>query len=171
MGSNRVLRGGSWNNNANNCRSANRNRNNPRNTNNNNGFRVARSVPAPKPPLDQGSGLCHRRMPEAHRPSVGGVARSGDRPQRIVGVARSGDRPQPIVGLWPERASEETTGLFPGSRDVAPPEETNRESGRAELVGDAEDPACPRRSAEAGSRGRSPAQGNSRAEEVNGFPA
>ena len=39
-GSNRVLRGGSWNNNATNCRSANRNRNNPTNTNNNNGFRV-----------------------------------------------------------------------------------------------------------------------------------
>lgn len=31
---------GSWNNNSNNCRSANRNRNNPDNTNNNNGFRV-----------------------------------------------------------------------------------------------------------------------------------
>ena len=37
----RVLRGGSWNNNANNCRSANRNNNNPDNGNNNNGFRVA----------------------------------------------------------------------------------------------------------------------------------
>jgi hypothetical protein len=40
-GSNRVNRGGSWNNNANNCRSANRNRNNPDNRNNNLGFRVA----------------------------------------------------------------------------------------------------------------------------------
>lgn len=37
-----VLRGGSWNNNDNNCRVANRNRNNPDNTNNNNGFRIAR---------------------------------------------------------------------------------------------------------------------------------
>ncbi|MBC8277085.1 MAG: hypothetical protein H8E46_02560 [FCB group bacterium] len=35
-----MLRGGSWNNNANNCRSANRNNNNPSNTNNNNGFRI-----------------------------------------------------------------------------------------------------------------------------------
>ena len=34
-------RGGSWNNNANNCRSANRNRNNPGNRNNNLGFRAA----------------------------------------------------------------------------------------------------------------------------------
>jgi hypothetical protein len=43
MGSNRVLRGGSWNNNSENCRSANRNRNTPDNRNNNNGFRVLRS--------------------------------------------------------------------------------------------------------------------------------
>ncbi len=40
-GSNRVKRGGSWNNNARNCRSANCNRNNPSNTNNNIGFRDA----------------------------------------------------------------------------------------------------------------------------------
>ncbi len=37
-----VLRGGSWNNNDNNVRSANRNRNDPSNTNNNVGFRCAR---------------------------------------------------------------------------------------------------------------------------------
>jgi len=35
-----VNRGGSWNNNANNCRSANRNNNNPDNRNNNIGFRA-----------------------------------------------------------------------------------------------------------------------------------
>jgi len=39
-----VLRGGSWNNNARNCRSANRNRNEPANRNNNNGFRVCFSL-------------------------------------------------------------------------------------------------------------------------------
>jgi len=39
--SGRVLRGGSWNNNENNCRVANRNRNNPKNRNNNVGFRCA----------------------------------------------------------------------------------------------------------------------------------
>ncbi|MFN0175796.1 MAG: SUMF1/EgtB/PvdO family nonheme iron enzyme [Saprospiraceae bacterium] len=38
----RVLRGGSWNNNPENCRVANRNRNNPNNRNNNVGFRVVR---------------------------------------------------------------------------------------------------------------------------------
>jgi hypothetical protein len=42
-----VLRGGSWNNNANNARSANRNNNNPSNRNNNNGFRLA-STGAPE---------------------------------------------------------------------------------------------------------------------------
>ena len=41
LGSNRVNRGGSWNNEARNCRSAHRNRNNPSNRNNNLGFRVA----------------------------------------------------------------------------------------------------------------------------------
>jgi formylglycine-generating enzyme required for sulfatase activity len=39
-GSNRVKRGGSWNNNAENCRSANRNRNEPGKRNNNLGFRL-----------------------------------------------------------------------------------------------------------------------------------
>ena len=40
QGSNRVDRGGSWNNNANNCRVGNRNNDNPDNANNNNGFRA-----------------------------------------------------------------------------------------------------------------------------------
>ncbi|MBM4311952.1 MAG: hypothetical protein FJ119_13530 [Deltaproteobacteria bacterium] len=40
-GSNRVNRGGSWNNNARNCRSANRNNNSPGNRNNNLGLRLA----------------------------------------------------------------------------------------------------------------------------------
>ncbi|MBL4770783.1 MAG: hypothetical protein JKY61_06500 [Planctomycetes bacterium] len=34
------MRGGSWNNNSNNCRSANRNNNSPGNSNNNIGFRA-----------------------------------------------------------------------------------------------------------------------------------
>ncbi|MCX6625650.1 MAG: SUMF1/EgtB/PvdO family nonheme iron enzyme [Acidobacteria bacterium] len=46
-GDNRVLRGGSWNNdNSNNFRCANRNNNTPDNRNNNNGFRCASTLPA-----------------------------------------------------------------------------------------------------------------------------
>jgi len=41
VGSNRVNRGGSWNNHPENCRSANRNNNSPGNRNNNLGFRLA----------------------------------------------------------------------------------------------------------------------------------
>ena len=40
-GSNRVNRGGSWNNNARNCRVSNRNNNTPTNRNNNVGLRLA----------------------------------------------------------------------------------------------------------------------------------
>ena len=40
----RVLRGGAWNNNANNARSASRNNNTPDNANNNIGFRCARGI-------------------------------------------------------------------------------------------------------------------------------
>lgn len=51
---NRVLRGGSWNNNTNNVRSSNRNNNTPDNTNNNIGFRVA-STPDRWTGEDQGA--------------------------------------------------------------------------------------------------------------------
>ncbi|MCP5007363.1 MAG: SUMF1/EgtB/PvdO family nonheme iron enzyme [Planctomycetes bacterium] len=44
-GSNRVIRGGSWNNNARNCRSSNRNNNDPSNDNNNLGFRLVLPQP------------------------------------------------------------------------------------------------------------------------------
>jgi len=43
QGSNRVNRGGGWNNEPQNCRSANRNRNTPTNRNNDLGFRLASS--------------------------------------------------------------------------------------------------------------------------------
>jgi formylglycine-generating enzyme required for sulfatase activity len=43
MGTNRVLRGGSWNNNGRNLRSAYRNHNDPSNANDNNGFHLAQA--------------------------------------------------------------------------------------------------------------------------------
>src|SRR5271167_1659621 len=48
----RVLRGGSFNNQASNVRSANRNNNVPTNRNNNNGFRVASTLPCQNSPGD-----------------------------------------------------------------------------------------------------------------------
>jgi len=44
LSTNRVIRGGSWNNNANNTRASNRNNNNPDNWNNNIGFRCANTL-------------------------------------------------------------------------------------------------------------------------------
>ncbi len=60
MGSNRVNRGGSWNNNASNCRSANRNNNNPDNSNYNIGFRFARSSKKMEFSVEQVSILSHK---------------------------------------------------------------------------------------------------------------
>ena len=47
---NRLLRGGNWNNNSNNCRGSQRNNNNPNNANNNIGFRA---VSTPRLELSQ----------------------------------------------------------------------------------------------------------------------
>jgi len=52
-GGNRVLRGGSWNDNGRNVRSANRNTNEPGNRNHNIGFRLAPAQASVKPALDQ----------------------------------------------------------------------------------------------------------------------
>jgi hypothetical protein len=60
-GSNRVIRGGSWNNNAENCRVANRNNDNPENRWNNNGFRVAFAPNSKKEPNGRISAKCLNR--------------------------------------------------------------------------------------------------------------
>jgi hypothetical protein len=54
-GTNRVLRGGSWNNKPRNVRSANRNNNTPDNRNNNVGFRVAQAQTPAVAAVDQTS--------------------------------------------------------------------------------------------------------------------
>ncbi len=76
-GSNRVKRGGSWNNNARNCRSANRNNNNPDNRNNNNGFRPA-------------STLCQDKQgPIRHRPGPAKAGTNMHTPGRLVAQANA----------------------------------------------------------------------------------
>lgn len=60
-GSNRVKRGGSWNNNASNCRSANRNNNDPENTNNNLGFRPLAQQPVDSAAEQEGIPFPFRR--------------------------------------------------------------------------------------------------------------
>ncbi|MCA9092974.1 MAG: SUMF1/EgtB/PvdO family nonheme iron enzyme, partial [Planctomycetaceae bacterium] len=60
-GSNRVNRGGSWNNNPANCRLANRNRNTPSNRNNNLGFRLAR-IPSRSRRLPEGTDSSPARL-------------------------------------------------------------------------------------------------------------
>ena len=69
-----MIRGGAWNNNARNLRSANRNRNDRTNRNNNNGFRLTQSARCPERPFS-------RKRPARHRVSMsllpGRAGRSG----------------------------------------------------------------------------------------------
>ena len=80
-GANRVNRGGSWNNNARNCRPANRDRNEPGNRNNNLGFRVA-LAPSSRT----------WRMPFSGQ-AGGPVAREGDEKPRPAGLVDGADAP------------------------------------------------------------------------------
>lgn len=69
-GTNRMLRGGSWNNHAGNARSANRNRNEPANRNDNIGFRLALARTIVDAPFDQIvilSAFCGRQKQHALR--------------------------------------------------------------------------------------------------------
>ena len=94
-GSNRVKRGGSWNNNARNCRAPNRNNDNPGNRNNNLGFRLASALQRPR-----------ARFTDRARvlgPCPGGSSRAGEcrtnskRLRRLVG---------PIGARRPSQASQ-----------------------------------------------------------------
>ena len=61
-----MIRGGSWNNNPRNLRSANRNRNDRTNRNNNLGFRLARSARCPERPFSRKRPA---RQPGVHEPA------------------------------------------------------------------------------------------------------
>jgi hypothetical protein len=96
-----VNRGGSWNNNANNCRVANRNNNGPDNDNNNLGFRLVSTthrkdaLSHPRPPAPRGRGDEQGRLEGASTPTH---ERSGERPPRVQ-LQRS------AVGLRPNLCS------------------------------------------------------------------
>lgn len=96
IGSERALRGGSWNNNHQNSRTAYRNNNNPDNRNNNVGFRVAE-------PLSTGDRKCGVSTESSPR-----VERSTPRPPVSLRAGRAAARacyqpmPRPLVSasLW-----------------------------------------------------------------------
>ncbi|MCK4735642.1 MAG: hypothetical protein KAT65_24520 [Methanophagales archaeon] len=79
------MRGGSWNNNARDCRSANRNHNDPRNRDNNLGFRLLQCIV----------------MPEVHRSRMVCQCVDDDQtaiPRRFVFTGRRDNCPPPLVG-------------------------------------------------------------------------
>jgi len=92
-GSNRVNRGGSWNNNANNCRAANRNNNDPTNRNNNLGFRAV--LPPAQPGCRKAAGLTRRPS----RPAPRTKRRQTERESRPVQVGKR-SFPKAPGGLW-----------------------------------------------------------------------
>ena len=97
-----LLRGGSWNNNPRNCRSAYRNHNQPDNHNNNVGFRV----------------VCLPQHPSASEPLEGipAGAQEGSRPAPVIGRLRPPIRTAPggaPLALGPVPAAIGAAPLFP----------------------------------------------------------
>ena len=84
----RVNRGGSWNNNADNCTVANRNRNSPDNRNNNLGLRLS-SSPQPSPDDEPLAWAARPRAVRDHLTS---------RPRRLFGARPKQPHPPPLVG-------------------------------------------------------------------------
>ena len=77
---NRLLRGGNWNNNSNNCRGSQRNNNNPNNANNNIGFRA---VSTPRLELRQEIAAGKAKSPGAKPglPKSSCATRAGESPR------------------------------------------------------------------------------------------
>jgi hypothetical protein len=92
-GSSRVLRGGSWNNNAQNLRSANRNDNDPGNRNSNIGFRLVSTFSVWPEIVVQGSQLSVKGECPGHypAPNLDRFGRIKIRPQLLVSHGVSWD--------------------------------------------------------------------------------
>jgi RNA-directed DNA polymerase len=111
QGSNRVNRGGSWNNNASNCRSANRNNNSPDNTNNNLGFRPIAQQPVDSAAEQEGIPFPLAGQKRNGPPGAGSGAqmRAANVPGRVSRVCHSlGSLPSPGSGLCFQRSRVET---------------------------------------------------------------
>src|ERR1700726_2266729 len=88
----RVLRGGSWNNNGRNCRSANRNRNEPDKRNQNCGFRLAAAPTGTEVPREPAVLLSRPRDGQTIRAAPGdGSFGEASRGCFSAGVGASGD--------------------------------------------------------------------------------
>ena len=87
-----MLRGGAWNNNPQNLRSANRNNNNPTNRNNNNGFRLA-STPVGQSRRGSWSRRVSNRVSRARHDENGrGTTTARNRARLGLGVFPGGGR-------------------------------------------------------------------------------
>lgn len=107
-GSNRVNRGGGWNNNARNCRSANRNRNDPGNRDNNLGVRLVSTVKDSEGPI--------RSDP---RPASAGTNMA--RPVRAGSAVREARGANVRAGLFSGNQGSGSQGsgrMFPGLRHL-----------------------------------------------------
>src|ERR1017187_10418182 len=109
-GSNRVSPGGNWNNNANNCRSAQRNNNNPSNRNNNIGFRV---VLAPSQPARRRAPWPTRRRSRPAQRTERRQTETANRPVQVASGAFQKLRADsgPVRRPSPSRSEEHTSEL------------------------------------------------------------
>lgn len=101
-----MLRGGSWNNNANNTRSANRNRNTPSNRNNNNGFRVLARLNTLYRQNRQ-KGFCREHIESTRHDPVMPRAASKNQtePDGLVALAKNNSARQPRLSSRPSSSS------------------------------------------------------------------
>lgn len=99
-GSNRVNRGGSWNNNADNCRVANRNNNSPDNENNNLGFRLASTTR---------DAMCAVPSTIARAPHIAGTNMARPRGQ-VLCCECARNAPSGLLGLRRKRQTRATPG-------------------------------------------------------------